>query len=167
MASATRRCLRAIADSEGEPERRDTEVPEGLRPHPDDELESAEADAAGPQPQLGRQSQEIEAEVLEVRSEDVPDRHREQSVQIREDRPVPSELGDERAPVAEATLDVSREGLVATEHDQLGERDRLAPQRVDEGGHDPEADHAPIAGDVPVSLDARGVADAGEPAPPP
>src|SRR5215510_12714994 len=112
MASARRRWLRAIADSEREPERGDAEVAEGLGPHADGELESACAATAGPEPELCREPQQIEAEILEVWPEDVPDGHCEQPIQIGEHRPVPAELGDDRATVTQAAWKVTGKGLV-------------------------------------------------------
>ena len=75
---------------------------------------------------------------------------------------MPAELGDERAAVAQSALDVSGEGLVAPEHDQLGEGDGLAPEWIDEGGDDSEAEDPAVPREVPVSLDSGGIAEPGE-----
>src|SRR5262249_10561779 len=153
-----------IAESKGEAEGGDAEVlAEGLGPHSNHELEPAPAGSAGPHADLRREPEQVEGEVLEVGTEDVSERHGEQSVQVGENRPVPAQRCDEGAAIEQSAGKKAGEGLVASERDQLGEGDGLAPQRIDEGRAEAKAEHAGGPGDVPVALDRGGVADPGLP----
>ena len=107
--------------------------PKRLRAHAEDHLEVALAEGGGgPDAQLRGEPEEVPAEVAEVCVEDVAEADGGHSVQVGEHRPAPGELGRDGAPVAEASVQEARERFGPADGDQLGERNRLAPQGIGE-----------------------------------
>src|SRR5678816_816583 len=144
-------CLDAIGNSQREAERRQAKpVAKRLRAHAEHQLEVALAEGCGgPDAQLRGEPEEVPAKVGEVCVEDIAEADGGHSVEVGEHRPAPRELGSDRAPVAEASVQEARERLGAADADQLGEGNGLTAQRIGEHREQAEAEDAAIPRDVP------------------
>src|SRR5262245_36345771 len=139
----TNALLERIGDSEREAEGCDAEtLIEGLAADAGDELEGARSEGGGgSDAKLGVEPEPLEAEVVQVLVEHVPDAHRRHAVEIGEHRPAPGEFGTNGAAVTEPSLEEASEGLGPAHGDELVEGHRLVSQRIGKRCDHAQAQH--------------------------
>src|SRR5579883_1019360 len=134
-------------------------VLERLRADAHDALDRVVRQPGGRDPDVAGEAQQLRAEPLQVRVEDVADRALDGAPQPRADRPRVAQSGGGGAPADHAAREVAAHRSVPAQRRELGERDRRLPERIGEARGQRQAEHALVLVEVPEAGEHGAVAD--------